>query len=230
MGTEDQKQIIVIFKLLLVVDQGVFMNIRRVSSVATTAFLALVLLGHGAAVASSSSGPKLPQLDLATYSSQVFWLIISFVALYFLVAKLAMPRIAEVLEERQERIEDDLDKAETLKKEAYQVRIEYEKALSAAREKAQEATRHAQEEIAKRSAEAESAAQVKVTVMLEEAEKRIAASKTGAEGKPGDPISSLERSVAQEVVANAVQKLIGVDVTAADIDAAIAATLEERPQ
>lgn len=206
------------------------MNIRRVSSVATTAFLALVLLGHGAAVASSSSGPKLPQLDLATYSSQVFWLIISFVVLYFLVAKLAMPRIAEVLEERQERIEDDLDKAETLKKEAYQVRIEYEKALSAAREKAQDATRHAQEEIAKRSAEAESAAQVKVTVMLEEAEKRIAASKTGAEGKPGDPISSLERSVAQEVVANAVQKLIGVDVTAADIDAAIAATLEERPQ
>ena len=141
-----------------------------------------------------------------------------------------MPRIAEVLEERQERIEDDLDKAETLKKEAYQVRIEYEKALSAAREKAQDATRRAQEEIAKRSAEAESAAQVKVTVMLEEAEKRIAASKPGAEGTLGDPLSSLERSVAQEVVANAVQKLIGVDVTAADIDAAIAATLEERPQ
>ena len=206
------------------------MKLRRVSGVAIKAFLVLFLLGHGATAASSSSGPKLPQLDLATYSSQVFWLVISFVVLYFLVAKLAMPRIAEVLEERQERIEDDLDKAETLKKEAYQVRIEYEKALSAAREKAQEATRHAQEEIAKRSAEAESAAQVKVTVMLEEAEKRIAASKTGAEGKPGDPISSLERSVAQEVVANAVQKLIGVDVTAADIDAAIAATLEERPQ
>ena len=218
------------FKLLLAVDQGVFMKLRRVSGVAIKAFLVLVLLGHGATAASSSSGPKLPQLDLATYPSQVFWLVISFVVLYFLVAKLAMPRIAEVLEERQERIEDDLDKAETLKKEAYQVRIEYEKALSAAREKAQDATRHAQEEIAKRSAEAESAAQVKVTVMLEEAEKRIAASKTGAEGKPGDPISSLERSVAQEVVANAGQKLIGVDVTAADIDAAIAATLEERPQ
>ena len=94
------------------------MNIRRVSSLAATTFLALVLLGHGATAASSSSGPKLPQLDLTTYSSQVFWLIVSFVVLYFLVAKLAMPRIAEVLEERQERIEDDLDKAETLKKEA----------------------------------------------------------------------------------------------------------------
>ena len=48
------------------------MNIRRVSSVATTTFLALVLLGHGAAVASSSSGPKLPQLDLATYRHKFF--------------------------------------------------------------------------------------------------------------------------------------------------------------
>ena len=209
---------------------GCFMNIRRLSSVVVTAFLALVVLVHSATAANSSSGPKLPQLDIATYSSQIFWLIVSFVLLYFLVAKLAMPRIAEVLEERQERIADDLDKAETLKKEAYQVRIEYEKALSAAREKANDATRHAQEEIAKRSAEAESAARVKVTVMLEEAEKRIAASKTGAEAISGEPISSLERSVAQEVVANAVQKLIGVDVTAADIDAAIAATLEERPQ
>ena len=209
---------------------GCFMNIRRLSSVAATAFLALVVLVHSATAANSSSGPKLPQLDIATYSSQIFWLIVSFVLLYFLVAKLAMPRIAEVLEERQERIADDLDKAETLKKEAYQVRIEYEKALSAAREKANDATRHAQEEIAKRSAEAESAARVKVTVMLEEAEKRIAASKTGAEAISGEPINSLERSVAQEVVANAVQKLIGVDVTAADIDAAIVATLEERPQ
>ena len=206
------------------------MNIRRVSSVAATTLLAPFVLVHSAIAAGSSSGPKLPQLDVATYSSQIFWLIVSFVVLYFLVAKLAMPRIAEVLEERQERIEDDLDKAETLKKEAYQVRIEYEKALSAAREKAQDATRYAKEEIAKRSAEAESAAQVKVTVMLEEAEKRIAASKTGAEETLGEPISSLERSVAQEVVANAVQKLIGVDVTAADIDEAIAATIEERPQ
>ena len=206
------------------------MNIRRVSSVAATTLLAPFVLVHSAIAAGSSSGPKLPQLDVATYSSQIFWLIVSFVVLYFLVAKLAMPRIAEVLEERQERIEDDLDKAETLKKEAYQVRIEYEKALSAAREKAQDATRHAKEEIAKRSAEAESAAQVKVTVMLEEAEKRIAASKTGAEETLGEPISSLERSVAEEVVANAVQKLIGVDVTAADIDAAIAATMEDRPQ
>jgi len=46
------------------------MNIRRLSSLAATAFLALVLLGNGATAASSSSGPKLPQLDLAKKKSK----------------------------------------------------------------------------------------------------------------------------------------------------------------
>ena len=93
-----------------------------------------------------------------------------------------------------------------------------------------DATRHAQEEIAKRGAEAESAAQAKVTVMLEEAEKRISASKVGASGAPDGTVSAVERTVAQEVVADAVQKLIGVEVSTSDIDSAISATLEERLQ
>ena len=206
------------------------MNLRLLSYVAVMVVSAIIfIMPQDANAANTASGPKLPQLDIVTYSSQIFWLAISFIVLYFLVAKIAMPRIAEVLEERQERIEDDLDKAETLKKEAYQVRIEYEKALATARERAQDATRHAQEEIAKRGAEAESAAQAKVTVMLEEAEKRISASKAGA-GAPDDTVSAVERTVAQEVVADAVQKLIGVEVSSSDIDSAISATLEERLQ
>ena len=48
------------------------MKLRRVSGVAIKAFLVLVLLGHGATAASSSSGPKLPQLDLATYRHKFF--------------------------------------------------------------------------------------------------------------------------------------------------------------
>ncbi|MBH68720.1 MAG: F0F1 ATP synthase subunit B' [Rhodospirillaceae bacterium] len=183
---------------------------------------------RGAAEANSETGPKLPQLDIGTYASQIFWLIVSFIVLYFLISKFAIPRIAEVLEERQERIADDLDKAETLKKEAYQVRIEYEKALTTARERAQEATRLAQEEIAKRGAEVEAAAQEKVTVMLDEAEKRISAVRTGAVTESEDTVEKVEQSVAREVVANAVEKLIGVQVSTSDVEMAISSTLEER--
>ena len=136
-------------------------------------YFCIALGGGQVASASNASGPKLPQLDIETYASQIFWLIVTFLVLYFLVAKIAMPRIAEVLEGRQERIEDDLDKAETLKKEAYLVRIEYEKALSSAREEAHEATRRAQEEIAKHGAEVEALANQKVVNMLKDADDRI---------------------------------------------------------
>ena len=98
------------------------MNLRLLSYVAIMVVSAIIfIMPQDANAANTASGPKLPQLDIVTYSSQIFWLAISFIVLYFLVAKIAMPRIAEVLEERQERIEDDLDKAETLKKEAYQM-------------------------------------------------------------------------------------------------------------
>ena len=93
------------------------MAVKNFIGVSALLYSYMALGGTQVAAASNASGPKLPQLDIATYASQIFWLTVTFVVLYFLVAKIAMPRIAEVLEGRQERIEDDLDKAETLKKE-----------------------------------------------------------------------------------------------------------------
>ena len=188
----------------------------------------IALGGVQVATASDASGPKLPQLDIETYASQIFWLIVTFIVLYFLVAKIAMPRIAEVLEGRQERIEDDLDKAETLKKEAYLVRVEYEKALSSAREEAHEATRRAQEEIAKHGAEVEALANQKVANMLKDAEDRIEAART--EASPGKEAvkDTLEQNVARDIIGDTVKKLVGIDVSPEDVNEAIGLTLKGR--
>jgi F-type H+-transporting ATPase subunit b len=139
-----------------------------------------------------------------------------------------MPRISEVLEERQERIEDDLDKAETLKKEAYLVKIEYEKALSSARESASDATRQAQEEIAKHGAEVEALANQKVANMLKDAESRIEKARVEVDAGGDASVDTLEQSVARDIVGDTVQKLIGVDVSSNDIDNAISNIVREQ--
>ena len=188
----------------------------------------IALGGAQVATASDASGPKLPQLDIETYASQIFWLIVTFIVLYFLVAKIAMPRIAEVLEGRQERIEDDLDKAETLKKEAYLVRVEYEKALSSAREEAHEATRRAQEEIAKHGAEVEALANQKVANMLKDAENRIEAARTEASSEKETVTDTLEQNVARDIIGDTVKKMVGIDVSPEDVNEAISLTLKGR--
>jgi F-type H+-transporting ATPase subunit b len=204
------------------------MTVKNFIGASAVLYFYIALGGAQVATASDASGPKLPQLDVETYASQIFWLIVTFIVLYFLVAKIAMPRIAEVLEGRQERIEDDLDKAETLKKEAYLVRVEYEKALSSAREEAHEATRRAQEEIAKHGAEVEALANQKVANMLKDAEDRIDAARTEVSSKKETVTDTLEQNVARDIIGDTVKKLVGIDVSAEDVNEAISLTLKGR--
>ena len=72
----------------------------------------------------------MPQLDFSTYLPQVFWLVVTFIALYLIMWKIAVPRIANSLEARQKRIEDYLDRAADAKKEAEETLAAYEQAIA----------------------------------------------------------------------------------------------------
>ena len=75
----------------------------------------------------------MPQLDVNTFLPQVVWLVITFTALFLLMWRVAVPRIADLLEARQRRIEDNLDKAQESKKEAEEPLAAYEQAMNEAR-------------------------------------------------------------------------------------------------
>jgi F-type H+-transporting ATPase subunit b len=78
----------------------------------------------------------MPQLDFSTFSNQIFWLIVTLVAIYFILSRLALPRIAGVLAERQGTINNDVNMAEELKEKAAAAEEAYNKALNDARSEA----------------------------------------------------------------------------------------------
>jgi F-type H+-transporting ATPase subunit b len=82
----------------------------------------------------------MPQLEFGTYPGQAFWLAASFFLLYFLMAKVVLPRLRSILQQRAFRLENDLEKAEEFKKEAEAILKEYETVLSEARANAKALT------------------------------------------------------------------------------------------
>ena len=99
----------------------------------------------------------MPQFEPSSFASQIFWLVVSFGLLYLLMSKIALPRIADILEVRQDRIAADLDRAEALRREAEEARAAYELALSDARSEAQKLLENAAEQAQAEAQTAEAA-------------------------------------------------------------------------
>ncbi len=78
-----------------------------------------------------------PPFDSSTFASQLLWLAITFGALYYLMSKVALPRIGSILETRRDRIESDLAQAENYRRETDEAIAAYEQARAQARARAQ---------------------------------------------------------------------------------------------
>ena len=159
----------------------------------------------------------MPQLDPAFWPTQLFWLAVTFIALYLVIWRVALPRIADVLEARQRRLDDDLKKASALKEEAETILAEYEKMRADAQASAHSVLQQAQDAM---KAEAERQGRelaAKLSQQTDEAEARIAAAKAAA-------LASLEGTV-NEVVAAATQKLIGVKAGDQEIARAVGSVM-----
>ena len=61
-----------------------------------------------------TEGDGLPQMDITTFPSQVFWLIITFGILYLFMWRTAIPKLRNTIEERQDKILIDINEAEKL--------------------------------------------------------------------------------------------------------------------
>lgn len=74
----------------------------------------------------------MPQLNPTWFVSQFFWLCVCFFFMLFLMSKVFIPKIKDVMEQRQRKIDDYLVKANQLKEQAEESLKKYQNALAQA--------------------------------------------------------------------------------------------------
>ena len=181
----------------------------------------LALFIAAPAFAAEPEQPRgMPQLDLATFPTQLVWLGITFIALYVVMASIGLPRVGGIIAARKARIDGDLDKAAQMKREAEAVIAAYDKALAEARMQAQITLRETSEQLNARAAERQRKIAEELAQETAAAERRIDAAKREA-------MSSL-RDVAIDVTRAAAQKLTGAALDPAQAAAAVDQAMRER--
>ncbi|MBJ3763429.1 F0F1 ATP synthase subunit B' [Maribius pontilimi] len=166
----------------------------------------------------SADGSGMPQLNFDTFPNQIFWLLVALAAIYFVLSRIALPRIASVLAERQGTITNDIAAAEELKHKAAEAEKAYEKALADARAEAnriaEETKAEMQEELDKKQAKAEA----EIAAQQAESEKRIDEIRANATAS----VEEVAKATAQSVVA-----AMGFEAEQDRIDQAVDQRLKE---
>lgn len=147
----------------------------------------------------------LPQMDVGTFPSQIFWLAVTFGLLFLMLWRMTLPMIESTIGARRGRIEGDLGAAEDLRKNAQIALSDYESALAQARTRAHQLADENRKRVVDEIDTMKAAADMDVQRATAAAEARIAAERTKA-------LAGV-RSAAAEAAAVIVERLIGTPVS-----------------
>lgn len=128
----------------------------------------------GVCVDSNGSAIGMPQLCVDWMPNQIVWLLITLLVIFFILSRIALPRIASVLAERQGTITNDLSAAEELKRQARDAEAAYEKALADARAEAQAIAQKTRDDIKAQLDAAIAEADARIAEKTAESERALA--------------------------------------------------------
>ena len=156
----------------------------------------------------------MPQLDLSTYASQAFWMVLCFSLLWLLLSIFITPKIADVLEQRKRKIDDYIRKAEKLNQQAKASLEKYEQTLNEAKSKAAADIAANQKESAAFLAEEERLLNERLNKQIADSEFKLAKEKK----ETMQQIQNLSQNLAFDIV----QKLGFAEITENDVKAVAA--------
>jgi F-type H+-transporting ATPase subunit b len=161
----------------------------------------------------------MPQLNPLDWGSQLLWLLITFGILYLLMVYVALPRIGSVIEARAARIANDLATADKLRRQTEEAIAAYEQALAEARQKAHALIEEGRAKLKEETAGERARLEDELAKKSAEAEARIDTAKRAAM----KDVSTVAADVAAEIV----RRLIGIAPAKAEIEKAVVTARKE---
>jgi F-type H+-transporting ATPase subunit b len=150
----------------------------------------------GTQVPDAGHGDVFPPFDAHNFAPQLIWLALTFGALYLLMSKIALPRMAGILEARKDKIAAELHHASQLQTDATHASRSYEQVLSDSKSRAQSLTQDTHSKLSAETDAKRRALESELAAKLAAAEKQIAAIRTQAM----ENVDSIARDTASAIV------------------------------
>ncbi|HTZ03059.1 MAG TPA: F0F1 ATP synthase subunit B' [Xanthobacteraceae bacterium] len=154
-----------------------------------------------------------PPFQTENFPSQLVWLALTFILLYVVMAKVALPRVGSILEARAKRLSDDLAAANRFKEQSDAAHAAYEKSLSDARTRAQGIANSTREQHMREAEELHKRLEAEMHERLAAAERSIAQTRGAAMSNVG--------TIAADAASAIVERLIGQAPAKDDVAAAV---------
>jgi len=143
----------------------------------------------------------MPQFDTSFLLSLVFWSVVSFGILLIILYKFGLPPILGLLEEREQRIKMDLDRAEQARQEAEARLAEYERRLKQAQSEARAILEEARLQAQRQAEESQKRTEQQATAMIRDAQEEMARERARLRDELRAETVGLVISVAEQILA-----------------------------
>jgi F-type H+-transporting ATPase subunit b len=155
----------------------------------------------------------MPQLDPTYWASQAFWLILIFTTLYLTLSNLFIPKIKDSIDNRENKIRDDLDEAQKLKNLAEQKLVEYELSIENAKKEVQKIIFDSKNELNLEIQNKKKKFDKEIEIEIENAEKEI-------ENLKKDSLKNIS-TISEEMASKVIEQISGEPMNQSSVKAAI---------
>jgi F-type H+-transporting ATPase subunit b len=179
-------------------------------------FLLIVGVFIASEITLLSAEVGMPQLDPTYWMSQAFWLILIFTTLYLILSNVFIPKIKNSIDNRENKIKDDLDEAQELKNLAELRLKEYELSIENAKKESQKIIFESKNKLNLRIQNKKKEFEREIETEIESAEKEI-------EDLKKDSLKNIS-TISEEMASKVIEQISGEPMNQSSVKAAILET------